>query len=225
MVPPKGLVLIAQAQSAGRGRGGHSFFSPQGGLYLSILLRPEIGLRQAVRLTAMAAVAACRAAEKVSGAELRIKWVNDLWRDGRKVCGILTEAALDMESGMLDYAVLGLGFNITAPPDGWPAELQDVAGALFDDAPPPGARAALAAAFLNEFWALYHGVPKPEYLPEYRARQALLGQTVTVTPRNGTPRKAEALDIDEDCRLVVRFAGEHNSVPLRGEEVHLGKYL
>ena len=197
----------------------------QGGLYLSILLRPEIGLRQAVRLTAMAAVAACRAAEKVSGAELRIKWVNDLWRDGRKVCGILTEAALDMESGMLDYAVLGLGFNITAPSDGWPAELQDVAGALFDDAPPPGARAALAAAFLNEFWALYHGVPKPEYLPEYRARQALLGQTVTVTPRNGTPRKAEALDIDEDCRLVVRFAGEHNLVPLRGEEVHLGKYL
>ena len=215
---PEGLVLIAQAQSAGRGRGGHSFFSPQGGLYLSIL-------RQAVRLTAMAAVAACRAAEKVSGAELRIKWVNDLWRDGRKVCGILTEAALDMESGMLDYAVLGLGFNITAPPDGWPAELQDVAGALFDDAPPPGARAALAAAFLNEFWALYHGVPKPEYLPEYRARQALLGQTVTVTPRNGTPRKAEALDIDEDCRLVVRFVGEHNLVPLRGEEVHLGKYL
>ena len=185
---PEGLVLIAQAQSAGRGRGGHSFFSPQGGLYLSILLRPEIGLRQAVRLTAMAAVAACRAAENVSGAELRIKWVNDLWRDGRKVCGILTEAALDMESGMLDYAVLGL-------------------------------------AFLNEFWALYHGVPKPEYLPEYRARQALLGQTVTVTPRNGTPRKAEALDIDEDCRLVVRFAGEHNLVPLRGEEVHLGKYL
>ena len=126
---------------------------------------------------------------------------------------------------MLFRSVLGLGFNITAPSDGWPAELQDVAGALFDDAPPPGARAALAAALLNEFWALYHGVPKPEYLPEYRARQALLGQTVTVTPRNGTPRKAEALDIDEDCRLVVRFAGEHNLVPLRGEEVHLGKYL
>ena len=222
---PEGLVLIAQAQSAGRGRGGHSFYSPPGGLYMSILLRPEIGARQAVGLTAMAAVAAARAAEKLCGAPIRIKWVNDLWKNGRKVCGILTEAALDLESGMLDYAVLGLGFNITAPPDGWPAELQDVAGALFDDAPPPGARAALAAAFLNEFWALYHGVPKPEYLPEYRARQALLGQTVTVTPRNGTPRKAEALDIDEDCRLVVRFAGEHNLVPLRGEEVHLGKYL
>ena len=81
------------------------------------------------------------------------------------------------------------------------------------------------AAFLNEFWALYHGVPKPDCMPEYRARQALLGQTVTVTPRFGPPRRAEALTIDDDCRLVVRFAGEHTPTPLRGEEVHLGKYL
>ena len=223
---PHGTLVLTAHQSAGRGRLGRRFESPAGkGVYCSVLLRPEMPAANAQTATISAAVAVCRAVKKLCGLELAIKWVNDLWRDGRKVCGILTEAALDMESGMLDYAVLGLGFNITAPPDGWPAELQDVAGALFDDAPPPGARAALAAAFLNEFWALYHGVPKPEYLPEYRARQALLGQIVTVTPRNGTPRKAEALDIDEDCRLVVRFAGEHNLVPLRGEEVHLGKYL
>ena len=222
---PEGLVLIAQAQSAGRGRGGHSFFSPPGGLYLSILLRPEISMRQAINLTAMAAVAACRAAEKVSGAALRIKWVNDLWRNGKKVCGILTEAALDVESGMLDYAVLGLGFNITAPPSGWPAELQGVAGTLFDDTPAPGARAALAAAFLNEFWQLYRGIPRPDYLSEYRSRQALLGQTVTVTPRGGAPRKAEALGIDEECRLLVRFEGETAPTPLRSENVHLEKYL
>ena len=223
---PHGTLVLTAHQSAGRGRLGRRFESPAGkGVYCSVLLRPEIPAANAQTATISAAVAVCRAVKKLCGLELAVKWVNDLYYQGRKVCGILTEAALDMESGMLDYAVLGLGFNITAPPDGWPAELQDVAGALFDDAPPPGARAALAAAFLNEFWALYHGVPKPEYLPEYRARQALLGQTVTVTPRNGTPRKAEALDIDEDCRLVVRFAGEHNSVPLRGEEVHLGKYL
>ena len=223
---PHGTLVLTAHQSAGRGRLGRVFESPAGkGVYLSVLLRPAVPAASAQTVTIGAAVAVCRAVQELCGLELGIKWVNDLWRDGRKVCGILTEAALDMESGMLDYAVLGLGFNITAPSDGWPAELQDVAGALFDDAPPPGARAALAAAFLNEFWALYHGVPKPEYLPEYRARQALLGQTVTVTPRNGTPRKAEALDIDEDCRLVVRFAGEHNLVPLRGEEVHLGKYL
>ena len=98
----EGLVLIAQAQSAGRGRGGHSFYSPPGGLYMSILLRPEIGARQAVGLTAMAAVAAARAAERLCGVPITIKWVNDLWKNGKKVCGILTEAALDLESGMLD---------------------------------------------------------------------------------------------------------------------------
>ena len=88
---------------------------------MSIRLRPEIGARQAVGLTAMAAVAAARAAEKLCGAPIRSKWVNDLWKNGRKVCGILTEAALDLESGMLDYAVLGLGFNVVAPAEGWPA--------------------------------------------------------------------------------------------------------
>ena len=78
----EGLVLIAQAQSAGRGRGGHSFYSPPGGLYMSILLRPEIGARQAVGLTAMAAVAAARAAERLCGVPITIKWVNDLWKNG-----------------------------------------------------------------------------------------------------------------------------------------------
>ena len=80
----EGLVLIAQAQSAGRGRGGHSFYSPPGGLYMSILLRPEIGARQAVGLTAMAAVAAARAAERLCGVPITIKWVNDLWKNGKR---------------------------------------------------------------------------------------------------------------------------------------------
>ena len=160
----EGLVLIAQAQSAGRGRGGHSFYSPPGGLYMSILLRPEIGERQAVGLTAMAAVAAARAAERLCGVPITIKWVNDLWKNGKKVCGILTEAALDLESGMLDYAVLGLGFNVAAPADGWPEDLRDVAGALYDGSPAPGARASLAAAFLNAFWPLYRAGPRSGYL-------------------------------------------------------------
>lgn len=215
---PEGLVLIAQAQSAGRGRGGHSFYSPPGGLYMSILLRPEIGARQAVGLTAMAAVAAARAAEKLCGAPIRIKWVNDLWKDGRKVCGILTEAALDLESGMLDYAVLGLGFNVVAPAEGWPAELQSVAGALFDGDPAPGARAALAAAFLNEFWPLYRTGPRSGYLDEYRSRLALAGQRVLVTPRSGTPRPAAVLGIDDECRLVVRYDGESRPAALTSGE-------
>lgn len=215
----EGLVLIAQAQSAGRGRGGHSFYSPPGGLYMSILLRPEIGTRQAVGLTAMAAVAAARAAERLCGVPITIKWVNDLWKNGKKVCGILTEAALDLESGMLDYAVLGLGFNVAAPADGWPEDLRDVAGALYDGSPAPGARAALAAAFLNAFWPLYRAGPRSGYLDEYRRRQVLTGQRVLVTPRRGTPRAAQVQGIDDECKLVVRFDGESRPAALNSGEV------
>ena len=198
----EGLVLIAQAQSAGRGRGGHSFYSPPGGLYMSILLRPEIGARQAVGLTAMAAVAAAHAAERLCGVPISIKWVNDLWKNGKKVCGILTEAALDLESGMLDYAVLGLGFNVAAPADGWPEDLRDV-----------------AAAFLNAFWPLYRAGPRSGYLDEYRRRQALTGQRVLVTPRRGTPRAAQVQGIDDECKLVVRFDGESRPAALNSGEV------
>ena len=197
----EGLVLIAQAQSAGRGRGGHSFYSPPGGLYMSILLRPEIGARQAVGLTAMAAVAAARAAERLCGVPITIKWVNDLWKNGKKVCGILTEAALDLESGMLDYAVLGLGFNVAAPADGWPEDLRDVAGVL------------------NAFWPLYRAGPRSGYLDEYRRRQALTGQRVLVTPRRGTPRAAQVQGIDDECKLVVRFDGESRPAALNSGEV------
>ena len=185
----EGLVLIAQAQSAGRGRGGHSFCSPPGGLYMSILLRPEIGARQAVGLTAMAAVAAARAAERLCGVPITIKWVNDLWKNGKKVCGILTEAALDLESGMLDYAVLGLGFNVAAPADGWPEDLRDVAGTLYDGSPAPGARAALAAAFLlskpmaayqmGESYARSVGVPVRAFSTALVLLSSLLSACVT----------------------------------------------
>lgn len=216
---PEGLVLIAQAQSAGRGRGGHSFYSPPGGLYLSVLLRPEIGARQAVGLTAMAAVAAARAAEKLCDTPIRIKWVNDLWKNGKKVCGILTEAALNLESGMLDYAVLGLGFNVIAPAEGWPDDLRDVAGALYDGTPAPGARAMLAAAFLNEFWPLYRAGPRSGCLDEYRSRQALVGRQVLVTPRQGEPRQAAALGINDEWKLIVRFTGESRPTALNSGEV------
>ena len=217
----EGLVLIAQAQSAGRGRNGRSFFSPPGGLYMSILLRPTLGARQAVQLTVMAAVAGARAAEEIAGVPIGIKWVNDLWKDGKKVCGILTEASLDVESGLLDYAVVGPGFNLVPPSDGWPAELRGIAGSLFDTAPPSGTRARLAAAFLNAFWPLYHSGRLRNFLPEYRQRQVLPGRHVEVRPGRAAPYGATVQGVDDACRLLVRPDGQNTLIALSSGEVQI----
>ena len=217
---PHGTLVLAGQQSAGRGRMGRRFESPAGkGIYLSLVLRAPVPASEALGVTVGAAVAVARAVQKLCGIELGIKWVNDLYYQGKKVCGILTEAALDLESGMLDYAVLGLGFNVAAPADGWPEDLRDVAGALYDGSPAPGARAALAAAFLNAFWPLYRAGPRSGYLDEYRRRQALTGQRVLVTPRRGTPRAAQVQGIDDECKLVVRFDGESRPAALNSGEV------
>ena len=120
---------------------------------------------------------------------------------------------------MLDYAVLGLGFNVIAPAEGWPDDLRDVAGALYDGTPAPGARAMLAAAFLNEFWPLYRAGPRSSCLDEYRSRQALVGRQVLVTPRQGEPRQAAALGINDEWKLIVRFTGESRPTALNSGEV------
>ena len=209
----EGLVLIAQAQSAGRGRGGHSFYSPPGGLYMSILLRPEIGARQAVGLTAMAAVAAARAAERLCGAPIRIKWVNDLYYQGKKVCGILTEAAFRLEEGTLDYAVLGVGFNAYTPEGGFPPEIASIAGSVYEARREDG-RNALAAAFLN---GLRGALAEPQAaLEDYRRRCLVLGKDILVQSPQGS-RPARALDLDEQCGLLVQYPDGSREVLRSGE--------
>ena len=199
----EGLVLIAQAQSAGRGRGGHSFYSPPGGLYMSILLRPEIGARQAVGLTAMAAVAAARAAERLCGVPITIKWVNDLWKNGKKVCGILTEAGADIESGQLEWLVVGIGLNITATAEDFPPELTAKAGSLYPGGPAPVSRAALAGAIGRELLALCPGF---KCLDEYRARCFVPGFFFNDWSCTEI-YSAQALSIDDAGRLVVQREG------------------
>ncbi|MCO7109476.1 hypothetical protein NIA69_10335 [Gemmiger formicilis] len=136
----------------------------------------------------------------------------------QKVCGILTEAALDLESGMLDYAVLGLGFNVAAPADGWPEDLRDVAGRS-TTAPCPGRAGRAGGGVPERLLAALPRRPRSGYLDEYRRRQALTGQRVLVTPRRGTPRAAQVQGIDDECKLVVRFDGESRPAALNSGEV------
>ena len=199
---PEGCVIIAREQTAGRGRYGRQFFSPADtGVYLSLLLRPTAySPRQATCLTAAAAAAMCQAIEAVTGQHPGIKWVNDIFLHGKKVCGILTEAGTDLESGRLEWLVVGIGLNLTSTAADWPPELADKAGSLYPGGPAPVPRAALAGAIARELLALG---PGEDCLDEYRARCFVPGHWVTVCTGSET-YAARALAIDDAGRLVVR---------------------
>lgn len=214
---PEGCVVIAGEQTAGRGRCGRSFYSPgDTGVYLSLLLRPTAySPRQAVCLTAAAAVAMCQAIEAVSGQAPGIKWVNDLFLRGRKVCGILTEAAFDLETGGLEYAVLGAGVNLYPPVGGFPEELRTIAGAVLER-PVADGKNRLAGEFLNRFLDFYGDLGSRGYLEEYRSRSIAVGRNITVLS-GGQAVNACALGIDDECRLLVRYESGETAALSYGE--------
>lgn len=215
---PAGTVVVAASQTAGRGRAGHSFYSPAGsGLYMSLLLRPDLPAAEATLLTTAAATAVACAVESLSGQACSIKWVNDVLLDGKKICGILTEASLSVESGGLDYVVVGIGVNVAPPEGGFPPELAGIAGAVFPTAKAAaGMRARLAAAILNELWPACQTLRQRAFLPEYRRRLFFLGQPVTVL-QNGSQWQGTAEGIDENCRLILRKADGTRAVLAGGE--------
>lgn len=202
---PDGYTIIANSQTGGRGRRGRTFYSPPDtGIYMSLVLRPpHYSSQQAVRLTTMAAVAACEAIEAVSGEKAQIKWVNDIYVRGKKVCGILTEASFGLEDGCLEYAVLGIGINVFPPADGFPDEIKDIAGTVFRKAQNDG-KNQLAAEFLNRFMRYYAMPQESDYVDNYRSRSMVIGKEIQVIFSDCT-KKANALDVDKDCRLIVEY--------------------
>ena len=152
---PEGTVLIAESQTAGKGRLGRHFTSPPGtGIYFSLLLRPHCTAEKSLFITTTAAVAVCEAIEQVTGLNPQIKWVNDVYLNEKKVCGILTEASVDFENGGLNWAVLGIGINIAVPEEGFPEEIRSIAGAIFDGPRPVEMRSRISAAVISRFFAL-----------------------------------------------------------------------
>lgn len=200
----EGYTVIANEQTGGRGRYGRSFFSPSGsGVYLSILLRPlGYSASQAARITTMAAVAMCEAIDEVSEEKPQIKWVNDLYLNGKKICGILTEASFGLESGLLEYAVLGIGLNVYQPSEGFPEEIQNKAGFLYQQ-PQDDLKNRLCAGFLNHFMNYYQSEDLT-YVETYRSRNLALGRQVTTISGNER-RNALVCDIDDECHLVVKY--------------------
>ena len=217
---PEGYVAIAGSQSAGRGRRGKAFFSPaKSGIYMSILLRP-VGLteNQVLHFTTMAAAAVSEAIESVSGKKADIKWVNDIFIDGKKVCGILSEASYGVQTGKLEYVIVGIGVNAYEPSGGFPSSISDVAGKVFDE-PSAGLKNRLAAEILNRFMAYYEHLPETPYSEEYIRRSVVTGKDVTVHKGNEMV-KAHVLGIDQEFGLKVRY--EDGSVEvLRSGEISI----
>lgn len=213
----EGYVAVAGAQTAGRGRRGRAFYSPaDSGLYMSILLHPEgYSSTQILRLTTAAAVAVSGAIEELSGKKADIKWVNDIFVDGRKVCGILSEAVCSVPDGKLEYVIVGIGINAYAPAGGFPAEIKETAGCVFDEAA-VGLKDRLAAEVLNRFMACYNDLLGDYCYDEYRSRSLVIDKDVMVL-KESRAVKAHVLDLDKDFGLMVRYADGSEEVLRSGE--------
>lgn len=200
----EGATVIAAEQTAGRGRFKRQFYSPKtSGIYMSMLIKPHIPASQSTAITTAAAVAVSEAAEAVSGKKTAIKWVNDVLINRKKICGILTEASVDIESGSLQYAIVGIGVNVYKPDGGFPDDIKNIAGAVFDE-PGYDLRNRLAAEIINRFMRYYKELDKKTYLAAYRERCIVPGRKITVLSHDKST-KALALDVDDDCRLHVRY--------------------
>ncbi|MDL2254266.1 biotin--[acetyl-CoA-carboxylase] ligase [Ruminococcaceae bacterium OttesenSCG-928-I18] len=212
---PHGAVVAAQSQSAGRGRMGRTFASPPGGLYMSVVLRPGPGKAGLSLLTAATAVAVCEAVQALCGKNLKIKWVNDLYYENKKCCGILTEGVAGLESGDFEYLVAGVGINYTTPATAFAQEIRGRAASLYPQGEPAVSRALLAADIHTRLLALFSLLPRADFLAEYRRRNLVPGRRVRVLD---TPAyEAQALYIDDGARLVVRTQTGEEKVLLSGE--------
>ncbi|NLZ80508.1 MAG: biotin--[acetyl-CoA-carboxylase] ligase [Clostridiales bacterium] len=206
----EGKIVISREQTAGRGRLGRSFYSPNGtGIYMSLLLRPKITASEALFITSSAAVAVAEAIEVVSKKEAKIKWVNDIFCNNKKVCGILTESSLSSSGNRNDeinYAVLGIGINVFHPENGFNDNIKDIASSIFDEGTDVSIdiQAKLIAEILRRFWFYYRDISGKSFLTEYKKRSLLIGKEISIVFGENI-EKAIALGIDDECRLKVEM--------------------
>ena len=211
--------VLAESQSGGRGRLGRSFVSPKGnGIYLSVAFAADYTADVALRITAAAAVAVCRVLDAYAKEKAQIKWVNDVYLGGRKVCGILTEAVTDTQCGGIKNIIVGIGLNMCGY-DAFPEELKPIVTTLEQHSENVPSPEELAAALINSLCALAQNLPDSDWMAEYRERSFVIGKAVRVL-QNGQERNATVSDIDADGGLCVVYEDGENAV-LRSAEISI----
>jgi len=214
---PEGTVAIAEVQTAGKGRLGRAWVSPTGtGIWMSILLRPEVSPSEAPLLTLLAGLSVCHAIGTLTSLNAEIKWPNDILMGGKKVCGILTE--MDTEMDQINGIVVGMGINVNT--EEFPDELQEIATSLkLQDGGKEVSRTQLVQAILIEFEKVYERYQKEQgfsaFYEEYKARCITMGKEVRVLGRE--PFEGIAVDITPQGELVVRKENGDEVVVFSGE--------
>lgn len=195
-------LIIAECQTGGRGRMGRSFYSPNGtGVYFSLLLRPEILAEKALSLTVMAAVAVAETVMRHSNGDVKIKWVNDVYIDDKKACGILTEGAIN-NNKKLDYAVVGIGINVIAPENGFPDDIKDIATSIFPGKTQDNIKEKIVAEVINRLFKMYNGFDT-NYVDRYKEYSFLTGKEINIISGEDI-RPATVLGITDECHLLVK---------------------
>lgn len=209
-------IFASEEQTAGRGRRGRSFFSPNGsGLYFTAVLRTDAELSDATAVTTAAAVATADAIGKLTSHAPKIKWVNDVLIDGKKVCGILTEAVTDLESGGVQALIVGIGINLSTAR--FPEELKDIAGNI--GSADKVIRNKLTAEIFTNLKAFCEKLPDRGYMARYRELSAVIGKEIYFE-RDGVRRNATALDILDDGGLKCRLE-DGGTMILRSGEISI----
>lgn len=198
-------LIIANTQTAGRGRLGRSFFSPEdSGIYSTFILEPFLKLENSILITVAASVAVSRAIEKITGMETSIKWINDIYVNDKKVCGILTEAVTNFETGTIDKIILGIGINFNAANDGFPEDIINKAGALYSGNTNNITRNMLISQLILEVDKCISEIEDSQMIQYYKSKSMVIGKFVNVLNMGEeTSIKGKAVDIDKNGFLII----------------------
>lgn len=200
----EGLLAVSKRQTSGRGRRGKNFFSPDGGVYFSLLLRPKKDYVGTSYLTVMTALAVMEGITEVYKVPAGIKWVNDVYIGRKKVAGILTEASFDYESGAVSHVVIGVGINVKTPSNGFPKDIEKIACAL--DKEVADGPNKLIATIVNKLSEVMKDFEESSALvmARYREASVILGRKIMVI-RDGIEAPAVAHAITDEGHLIVRY--------------------
>jgi len=217
-----GSVIISDEQTNGRGRFGRDFYSPpQSGIYMSIVLKPHLNMKNSMLITTAAAVAVCLSIDNFSDKKSQIKWVNDIYLDNKKICGILTEAVTDFESGNVESVIIGIGLNVTTSETSFPDDLKTIAGSIQNSYEGFISRNKLAADIINKILYMCETLEDRSFLKIYKERSMTIGQNI-LYKRNDKWIEAYAEDIDDYGGLIVTL-NNGQKISLNSGEITIKK--